>query len=306
MHPSLSYIRSVIERVRTTLDVSRVDGGKYNDAFILNYMVSTSMTHVLSRLSHTSGCRMLQTFTLTPVAGQTVYELPPCVEAVHRLEFLDRQGVRAGEIQPFSPWSANGQGWRLEGTPGLLRIVFDSTPDISLSMQIVYVSNGDWLPHLGNGTLASPAAGLQQLSLGTTPTLGLLDRRPSAYLGSHVRILSAGPNPIQERVIKRHWFESGAWKIEFDETEPALTGTVEYEVTVPGFVALHHACAMLAAYDLSVSLNVPASKQGGILTMYKTAMKTAGDNLTHINRALGFYMERNVPGSPASLTFGKN
>lgn len=306
MHSTLSYLRSAVERVRTTLDASRADGGKYTDAFILNYMLSTAMTNVLSRLSHTSGCRILQSFTISPVASQRTYMLPPCVEAVLRLDFADSSGNRTGEIQPSSPWSAAGQGWRLEGTPGLLQIVFDTAPHPGQELHVIYVNNGDWLPHLGTGTLSVAASGLQQLSLSNTPTLGLLDRRASAYLGSHVRILSNSPAPVQERRIKRHWFDSGTWRIEFDETSPALSGSVEYEIAIPGFGAFHQACAMLAAYDLSVSLNLPAGKQGGILTMYRTALKTAGDNLTHMNRALGVYMERNVPGAPISMTFGKN
>ena len=306
MHSSFSYLRSAVERIRTTLDSSRIDGGKYEDSYICSYMLSTAMTNVLSRLSHTSGCRILQSFRLTPVTGQLTYALPPCVEAIVRLQFTDSLGNQLGEIQPSSPWSAYGQGWRLEGTPGLLFIVFDSAPLPAETLDLIYIGNGDWQPHLGAGTLATATATSQTLTLSATPTLGTLDRRPSAYLGSHVRILSMGPEPVQERRITRHYFESGTWKVDFQPLSPAVTGSVEYEIAVPGFGSLHQAIAMLAAYDLSVSLSLTGSKQQGILTMYKVAMKTAGDNLTHMNRALGFYMERNTPGSLPSTMFGKN
>lgn len=306
MHSSFSYLRSAVERIRTTLDSSRIDGGKYDDSYICSYMLSSAMSNVISRLSHTSGCRILQSFRLTPVANQLRYALPPCIEAVIRLQFTDSLGNRLGEIQPSSPWSASGQGWRLEGTPGLLSIVFDNSPIATEVLDIIYVGNGDWQPHLGIGNLATATATSQTLSLLPTPTLGTLDRRDSAYLGSHVRILSADPAPIQERRITRHYFDSGAWKVDFEPLSPAVTGSVEYEIAVPGFGALHHAAAMLAAYDLSVSLSLSGAKQQGILTMYKVAMKTAGDNLTHMNRALGFYMERNTPGSYVSSMFGKN
>lgn len=306
MHSSFSYLRSSVERIRTVLDSSRIDGGKYDDGYICSYMLSTALNTVLSRLANTSGCRILQSFRITPIQGQTVYDLPPCIDAVIRLQFTDYLGNRLGEVQPFSPWSATGQGWRLEGTPGLLRIVFDTSPDPAQALDIIYISNGDWQPHLGTGTLAAAASGVQTLSLSASPSLGTLDRRPSAYLGSHVRILSTSPAPVQERIITRHYYDAGTWKIDFKETSPAVTGSVEYEIAVPGFGSLHQAAAMLAAYDLSISLSLPANKQAGILTMYKMAMKTAGDNLTHMNRALGFYMERNTPGSPVTMTFGKN
>ncbi|MFN7302151.1 MAG: hypothetical protein ACK5U7_11825 [Bacteroidota bacterium] len=307
MDSNFSYLQADVEHIRTMLDASRIDGGKYTDSYICSYSLTHSMRNVLSRLSNNSGCRILQKFRITPVAGQTRYKLPPCIEGVIRLQFTDTLGNVVGEIQPFSPWSANGQGWRLEGTPGFLSIVFDATPDPSQFLDIVYISNGDWYPHYGEGDLEAPKTGnLQVMSLATAPILGTVDRRESAYLGSHVRIIPSSNAPVQERQILRHWHDGTDWKIEFEATNPELIDKHNYEIVVPGFGALHHAVAMLTAFELSVALSATQSKQGGILTLYKTAMKTALDNVTSINRALGFYMERNVPGSAVNMTFGKN
>jgi hypothetical protein len=301
MNQTLSVLQTVCERARFYLDDSTVDGGKYTDDYLVRHIIQPSMVDVLSRLSLNSNAPVLLRFTLPLSQNVKTYQLPPSIEQVVALEYVDEQGTVQGMIVPYGLWSAQGQGWRLQGSSGSLEIVFDRDPlTVAPSLSILYISNGDFLPHYGTGTLSAAASGLQTLTLPATPTLGILDRRESAYLGFPLRILPTSPSRVQSRLIRRHWFDGTDWKVEVDAFDGSVSGSVPFEIFPSGFTSMVESVACLTAMKLATARNAAATRIRNLTTLYLNSMKTTKDNFININASLDTRFERNTPG-PTTL-----
>lgn len=296
MNQTMSILQTSCERIRFYLDDSSVDGGKYTDDYLVRHVIQPSMVDVLSRLSLNSGAPVLLRYSLTLVDNVRTYQLPPSIEQVIALQHMDDQNNPVGVIIPYGLWSSRPQGWRLQGSPGSLEIVFDDNPlSVAYSLSLLYISNGDFIPNYGTGTLSAAANGLQTLSLPASPTLGMLDRRESAYLGFPLRILPASPAAVQSRLIRRHYLDSGVWKLEVDAFDGTPTGSMPYELFPSGFSSLVETVSCLAAMKVATARNAPQTRLRSLTTLFLNALKTVKDNLTNVNASLDTRFEKDTP-----------
>lgn len=154
MDSTNSYLYTVLDRIRSYIDLPEVEA-KYSNDYLIRHTIGPAQVDVLSRLSHTTGSPVLLEMELTLSGDPVDFVLPPNVLWVLRIETIDADGNRMGEVRPRSFWNPYGaQNWRIEGSPGALVLRVDAAPSGLDTVRMVYQTNGDILPHYGSGTLA--------------------------------------------------------------------------------------------------------------------------------------------------------
>jgi hypothetical protein len=312
MHQTESYLYTLLERIRAYLDDSAIDA-KFDNQFLINHIICPAQTDVIARLSHTHGAPVILRYPFTLDADLLRYRLPPCVQEVLRLmgEDEDRTSV-TWDATPSGMFSVNGSVWSLEGNPGALELVTAAPPQDGATATILYISNGDIRPHYGTGTLVQTTEDgltVHRVTLATTPTLGVLDRRVGAYNGQTLRILPSGTGPVEESLIEESTYSAGVYKAKL--TRPLTYtggGSVTYEIAPTGMQSMTEAIAVWSAMKLGTHRGVTQGRFDALRLMYLAALKTAGDNLTTIqNRTPRHYTGRTVDSkSRSDLMLGFN
>jgi len=293
MHTSGSILRTITEQVRVLLDLPTVDA-KYSDNYMISNLVGSSLVNILARLHMTNQAPYIFRLPITIVEGQTSYELPPNVQEVLRVAGVDDQGAIVYDPRPGHTREWGGEVWRLTGAPGAYSVEMGPELIKKQTVTVYYVANGDMIPHLGTGSIATSGT-KHVLTLATSPTLGLVDRRPNAMQGMILRILPTGTaSQIESRIIESQVVSSGSWKV----TVPAFSGqtppvaSIEYEVVPMGFYALVDAVAADIAYKLGNKAT--RGQLDNIMLQYKKAMKTIGDMMTNVQMREGTSWHRNT------------
>lgn len=303
MHSTNSYLYTLLERIRAYLDEPSLDA-KYTGDYIIRHIICPVQMDVLSRLWLTQGSPVILTYDITVEDDVDHYVLPPCVQQVLRLVVVDTDGVPISDVIPRSIFHQSGSGWAIEGTPGALMLRIEGSDPRAETLQIWYVSNGDILPHYGTGTLAD-VSGTDRVTLTASPTLGALDRRPNAYAGQVLRILSASPAPIEERPITTSYYSGGSWYAEvrrpFVHTSD---GSVTYEIAPAGSQALYEAIAAASAIKLGVGRKISQRHRDELNLQYRAALKTIGDSLTNMQGRLPHHFDRNTVDNPNAIEPG--
>jgi len=293
MHSSGSLLRSFLERVRAVLDEPDLDA-KYDDSYIVRYIAGPALVDVISRLSNTYSCPVVLRHEVTLDSGLKRYVLPPAIQQVLNLRFVDEDGSLLADLAPRSPWHRLGPGWSLEGNPGSLVLQFQESPLDGQYAEIWYTPNGDVQPHLGTGVLAR-VDGTARVEIANTPTLGLLDRRENAYAGQQLRIISTSPLPIGVRNISRSYYEASKWYAEVDDDFPddIVDGSVTYEIVPSGDTGFWEAIAYWGAMKLGGKRLSDAFRQH-LIVEYRAALKTIGDNMTNVQGRRPQYLEKDT------------
>lgn len=303
MHISGSMLRTMAERVRYYLDEPSVSA-KYDDDYIVRNVLGPSTVDVLSRLHNTSSSWLILHLDITLVDGVELYPLPPAVQQVLRLVISNTDGIPVYDVIPRSIYHRQGPGWSIEGNAGALVLRIQSPPLNSFGIQIWYVPSGDVCAHLGTGTLAT-AADVSTLTLGSTPTIGLLDRRASSYCGQVLRILPTSPAPIEETIIDTHYYSSGSWKVTTRLPLTSANGTYTYEIVPAASHPMMDAIALHAAMRQAIPHKIPGSVLEHMRIMYKQSLKTIGDNLTNLEGRLPYHIVKDtIDNVQGSLTGG--
>jgi len=131
--------------------------------------------------------------------------------------------------------------------------------------------------------------------VGTSPTVGTIDRRNSAYLGCVVRVLSAS-GLIEERIISG-WSRSGSnWQVAVRHPfTNIVSGTISSIEFAPfGLESLYEAVAIGGALKMAVYKQVKPAHFQMLQLQYKDAMKTAMDHFSNKQMRTGKYFERNT------------
>jgi hypothetical protein len=211
MNSSMSFLDTVLDRVRFYLDEPDVDA-KYDNDYIVRHCICPAMVDVMSRLNNTSQGQIILKYDLSLTTTDVRYKLPPCVQEIVRFVVTDQDSNIILDIIPRDRMDYRGKNWSIEGYPGAMEFVLEGLVTGSTTAQVWYVSNGDVIPHKSaTGTLD---AGLDTLTLGTA-TVGELDRRVGGYNGQVLRLIPTGSSGIvEERIIKRHYYDSPNWKVD--------------------------------------------------------------------------------------------
>ena len=297
MHTSGSFLMTAMDRARQLVNEPEVDA--LSDARIMSDAIVPAMTELWSRLILSDAGAPVLSMDLTVVGNTTHYQLPPAVAEVIRLGKRDENGRQVRDWRPegtYSPW---GPGWRVERN----MIVFEPAQPTPSDWTVDYVPSGDILAHYSSagGTLD---AGLDDLTLSATPTLGTLDRRPNAYAGNVLRLIPTS-GVVEERVISAYNASTGVATVYVPFTYATAGSSKAYEI-----VPWQWSQGVWDAVAARAAIKIATWRRAGDLAMrqlrmeYELARKTAYDLFNHVqNRAPKRY-DRNTVDSSSAGPYG--
>lgn len=305
MIASMSFIDTVIERARAY--VNEPDTlAKFTDDWLIRHALMPSMVDVLARLNLNCDNPIYNRFDITMEAGVKYYQLPPSVGEVHMLAIFNDAGDMIDEALPRHILNIRGSGWRLEGN--LLVIDPAQTGDQTRNFSVVYVSNGDVMPHYAtDGSIAVDSEGQQRFYLSQDPDKGALDRREHAYVGQMLRLIPQDGGPIEERVIGASGVETGGayWvepRVNFNFTAP--TEKVTYEIAPAGAQSLYDAIALMTAMRMATMSKQGAEYMKRIELLYRTALKTVKDSLHYMQMRQPKHWDRATKDNKSPIYLG--
>lgn len=287
-----SFLKTVIARARGYVDAVSIDA-KYTDDFLVRHIIQPATVDVLSRINTNQDNPIVNRFTISLAAGTSVYQMPPCVQEVWRIVRLDSNLNILGDYIPRNHFHRMGPNWSLEGNTLRWWPKNDETFDVT----IFYISNGDVALHYASTGATYPTS--TTMVLPSSPTLGEVDRRPNAYVGSVVRTLpSSGIR--QERIITAYDASTRTVTVNlpWDSTPSANT---PYEIAPYASQPLYEAVSVACAMKLGAYTNISDSHQQKIANEYRTALKTVRDNFSNLNIRLPKGFEKNTVDNPNLL-----
>lgn len=145
-----------------------------------------------------------------------------------------------------------------------------------------------------SGLTCATEKGIITISMSSTPTVGVIDRRDNAYLGSTVRILTS-TGMIEERIVSGWTKDNTFWKttVRLPFTY-ASAGTVTIEYAPFGLESLYEAVAVGGAMKLGTYKKMPMSQFQLLQLQYKDAMKTCMDHFSSQQMRVPKYFERST------------
>lgn len=301
MHSTGSFLYTVIERIRAMLDEPSMDA-KFSNDFIVRHVISPSMVDVLARLSMTYDNPVVLRHSVSLVADEQYYQLPPSIGEVLRFAITDTNGRVINETLPTSMYNRHGAGWSLEGN--LLSV--SPTPSGSSTADIFYSPNGDFLPHYTDGsTIDGTKDGTLNsdrdvLILATSPTLGSLETRENGYAGGVLRLWNSAETILEERMISSYDVSSGTVTVRVPFTSDIeVSDGLKYEIAPQGIQSLYQAIALAGAMNIATSRNVADKQMKFLILQYRAAIKTIGDNLSYMQMRVPKHYEKNTVDNDA-------
>jgi len=289
MHSTGSFLYTVIERIRGYLDDPDFDA-KYDNDFLVRHIISPTMVDVLSRVNMNMDNPVVMRFDFTPDSTTEYYQLPPSIGEVWRVSRRDSDGNICEDIKPRTEWHPNGVGWALEGN--MLRFDPKLTDN---TWTVYYVPSGDVMPHYATG--GTMRGDRSTLVIDATPTLGASDRRENSYAGQILRILPDS-GMVEERVIQSHDVDLGEVTTRIAFNTP-LESNVKYEIAPIGMQSMYEAISAGSAMKLGAYRKITGSHYQMILQQYRSAIKTATDNLANMQMRTGKSFHKKTVDNPA-------
>jgi len=295
MHSNQSFLYTCLERVRGYLDDPDFDA-KYDNNFLIRHIISPCMTDVWARINMNLDNPVVLRHDIAIDSDTEYYILPPSIGEVWRVAARDSKGRIVNELMPRNEFHPIGVGFAIEGN--CLRV----DPKVSTkTYTLYYVPSGDVRPHYGTTASDAGLAGDKKtFTLTTSPTVGDLDRRDNAYAGQILRIIPTS-GKIEERVIETH-------TVADDGTATVVTrlpftkahgNQVVYEIAPIGMQSLYEAISAAASLKLGAYRKITAAHHQMITQQYRSAIKTATDNLANMQLRTGKYFDKNTVDNPA-------
>lgn len=243
---AFGYIANALQWVRLLADDAKGVSSRYSNTQLVDLLMR-SVDQVTTDI-YASGDSIPKAYlTLSISAGQVDYMLPPNIGEIHRMAKINPDtGLPEWEIYPENPLHPIGPGIVFHGLTSFKLI---PTPLIDTEMQITYTPNGQLRCHQnatplysGNGDTGTVQITSSQFKLNPRSTswgLGLVDRRPNAYLGQVLRILGTSNDivpptsaiasaqffPIQERRIESIDYYNGLLAVPAPTFDSGITWT---------------------------------------------------------------------------------
>lgn len=292
MHSTGSFLYTVLERIRGYLDDPDFDA-KYDNDFLIRHIISPTMVDVLARINMNADNAVVMRLDFTPTDTDEYYQLPPSVGEVLRIARRDADGRVEDEVMPRTEFHPHGVGWALEGNT----LRFD--PKFGKNEQdytIYYIPSGDVMPHysLDGGAMSASGEGF---TLEGTPDLGQVDRRENAYAGQILRVIPPS-GMVEERVISSYDVNTRGVTVRVP-FKTILTTQVQYEIAPIGMQSLYEAIAAGSAMKLGAYRKISGSHYQMVLQQYRSAIKTATDNLANMQMRTGKSFQRKTVDNPA-------
>lgn len=294
MHSTNSFLYTVLERIRGYLDDPDFDA-KYNNDFIIRHIISPVMVDVWSRINMNLDNPVVLRQEITFDENTEYYQLPPSIGEVWRIALRDSDGDIIEEIKPRNEFHPEGVGWALEGNT--FRVDPKKKKAASGTWTLYYVPSGDVQPHYA--TTGVMKGDRQTFDIAASVTLGSIDRRANAYAGQILRVIPDS-GLVEERVIESHDVLKGTvgqltTRIPFDEP---ISGNVKYEIAPIGMQSLYEAVSAGAAMKLGAYRKITGTHYQMILQQYRSAIKSATDNLANLQMRTGKSYLKNTVDNP--------
>jgi len=269
-----SILMTTITRIRTYLDDPSLDA-KYDNDFLVRQIIEPEMVNVITSLNATREEPILCKFLLDSlITNNERIELPPNVGVIARIAKLNTDGTVANDVARRDETDPRGPGWHLDGRDLNIRPDWDeSGTDDGSSYNVWYIPSGDFNPHYsaGGGTLAT----LNTVTVDTTPDVGGVDKRQSAYIGGVLRVWSTDDSIVEERVITSYDVSAGTVGVRTDFSSDLTNGSVRYEI-VPEFMGhLWQAVALASCMNLGIARNITEKQMVYLKEQFGLALQTA-------------------------------
>ena len=265
------FISDCIGLVRRAVDEPSTNP-KYTNTDILEF-IQAAFDVVMADVNINTDHPILVRYDLSIVPGTQSYTLPPGVSRVWRVAKINvATGLPDWEIWPSTEFSFHGRGFSLEGNT--LRLLRDWQS--SETLQILYVPNSEIYMHKATASSATATT----IVFPTTVTDGTLDKRPNAYGGYTIRLISSTENIAEERIIRSYDLATRTATVDAWDTTP--TGTIVYEA-VPQFNRLmKHVVCLRAAMDI-LAQEGNSKRLQTLLTSYQVKMSALRRDLSTKN-----------------------
>lgn len=300
MQSTNSMLHTILTRSRMLLD-EEVVAAKYSDDFFVRHLLTSAQVDVLSRINNTYSNPVVIRYAVTITSEEEYYVLPPSIQEIWMIAVLDDdQLLPIMELSTRSFWNSAGPGWQIEGNLLSLRPKVEASKDV----HIFYVPNGDCMPHYSSEG-GSLDATKKIVTLDLTPDTGVLDQRVNAYAGMMLRILPTDDSPVEQQPIESMAWSGSAWTVTVRVAYTyASAGSIGYEVVPMGMESMADAISARCAMKLGQMRSVSEKKMRYMKEAYQGAIKTLGDNFTHMNLRRGKYYEKDTFSNPgASIGF---
>jgi hypothetical protein len=274
MHSTGSILMTTLERVRTFLDDPSLDA-KYSNDFLVRQIIEPEMINVITALNGVRDEPILSKFLLTGILDNAEYiELPPNVGSIIRIAKLDANNQIVADIPKRDENDPRGAGWFVDGRDLHLRPEWDSSAYTAAgNYHVWYIPSGDFNPHYSaaGGTLAT----LNTVTLDSTPDVGGVDMRESAYVGGVVRVWSADNTIVQERVITSYDASTKKVVARTAFSADLTNGAVRYEI-VPEFMGqVWQAIALASSMNLGAARNINEKQMVYLKEQFGIAIQSA-------------------------------
>lgn len=309
MHPSGSFIDTVLERARALAEEPTADS-QYDDNFLVRQVVGPEFSNVMGLVSLGAENPFVMRLQVDVRAGTQYYELPPAVRQVWRLARRIDGDKLVSDFFPRGWAHPLGMGWNLEGR----MLSFDPVPTRDETWYVWYIPSVDFTLHKGTGTVQESSANpplwprRTRIKLAASPSVGVLDRRNNAYVGAVLRIIQPGIT-WQERLIVAHDASAGKLtvdvRIPFEEANwPGHGGSVNYEIAPVGWQALWDAVAIRTAIRIGTMRNQSEKKLALLEGQFARSIKAIRDQLGNFQGRRGKGFDPNTPDNPDYIDIG--
>jgi len=283
------FLQTVIDRTRAYLDDPSLDA-KYDDAFLVKHIITPAFASIASRINNSTSNAISVWIPFPVTQGTQYYTLPPCVGEVWRIAQRNDDMWVSREAMPRTEWHYRGPNWKVEGN----MISFTPTPDQDYNdLELQFMHNGEVMPFRTTATLAGDLKTLT-FALTNTPSLGVIDRRDNAYLGSIVRILTS-TGIVEERIISGWTKSTTNWqttcRLPFTY---ATAGSVTVEYAPLGLESLYESVSIASAIKLGTYKKMSGTQFQMLQMQYRDAMKTCMDHFANKQMRTAKYFERST------------
>lgn len=288
---------------------------KYSNSTMVG-LLSDSWPLVLTDVYNQAQNPPLARYSITTVAGQRYYQLPPCIgEIIGLRNRSDVDHSIVSEMVPYARLSPYGPGWAVEGGQRLL-----IQPDLASD----YTFEVEYIPS-GNIALVQGTTSIDGSNIATASTLeletavsGTIDARPKAYDGCVLSIygwsgvLPSGYVrwPILQQVISSYDVATGVVTVEPDflvnlaqlgVVSPAATLSWEiYPVEAPMIwpVVSIYTARKIAAFENKME------RYKMLTQMYSEALRATCLRWANIQTRTPNHLERRSPDNPDYVVWG--
>tara|TARA_R100000458_G_scaffold16324_1_gene13978 strand:+ start:659 stop:3352 length:2694 start_codon:yes stop_codon:yes gene_type:complete len=278
MHSTGSLLMTTLERIRTFLDEPSLDA-KYSNDFLVRQVIEPEMVNVITALNTAREEPVLCKFHLDGIADNSEYvELPPNVGSIIRIAKLDANNEIETDIPKRDENDPRGAGWFVDGRELHFRPEWDTTSynanHSPSGYHVWYIPSGDFNPHYS--AAGGQLSGLNSLTLDSTPDVGGVDMRQSAYIGGILRVWGDSNTVVQERVITSYNADDKTVGFRSDFTAPIANGsTIRYEI-VPEYMGhIWQAIAISSSINLGVARNISEKQMTYLKERFGMALQSA-------------------------------